>query len=281
MRHLWILLLALWPLAAQAQALREVRMADGRWYLAALPEGVAHPPLIVALHGGAGGPEQFARNSGLTARALRAGFAVAWPAGTGRRDRRMLLTWNALYCCGVARQRGVDDVAFLDRVAADARRRFGLGPAVYATGMSNGAMMAQTWAARRPGSLRAIATVSGTMDAARLDVRGRVPILHIHGLADESVPFTGGQGKRSFAGIAFAPVAAVMADFAAPFGPLARSDAVGRGVRRSLWRDRAGRVRMELVAIEGGGHVWPGGRGEGAASPVDADAEILRFFAAN
>jgi len=72
----------------------------------------------------------------------REGFVAVYPAGTGV-FRARLLTWNAGGCCGYARERGVDDVGFVvnlleaiaERAPVDATR-------VYATGLSNGAMMA-------------------------------------------------------------------------------------------------------------------------------------------
>ena len=63
--------------------------------------------LILALHGGGGDPDQFANASGLARAAMRQGFAVAFPAGSGRRGER-LLTWNGGYCCGYAARQGID-----------------------------------------------------------------------------------------------------------------------------------------------------------------------------
>jgi polyhydroxybutyrate depolymerase len=127
MRTLVLVLLLVLPTLARADTLSRVEMADGRFYLIALPDGVPNPPLILALHGGGGSPAQFARTSRLTAPALAAGFAIAYPAGTSRGGP--LLTWNGLYCCGSAQGSGVDDTAFLAAVIDDAARRFGTRPA--------------------------------------------------------------------------------------------------------------------------------------------------------
>jgi len=164
--------------------------------------------MIVALHGGKGSPRQFARSSGLAAPALRAGYAVVWPAGTGRGP---LLTWNGVCCCGYAARQGVDDLAFLDAVIADAT---GLDAArVFLTGMSNGSLMAEAYAARRPAAVRAVAGVAGTLDLARLPPKGRVPLLLIHGTADDHVPYRGGTGREGFTDTDFTPVASVTAAF--------------------------------------------------------------------
>jgi len=267
---------------APAKALTTATLGDGRTYLIALPDGVIAPPLIVALHGGGGSPQQFARNSGLTEPALAAGYAIAYPAGTSRRGFG-LRVWNAGYCCGYAPAAGVDDVGFLDRVIADAGRRFGVDTGrVYMTGMSNGAIMTQLYAARRPGRLRAIASVSGTLDAAHDRPDAPVPILHIHGTADDHVPYAGGQGESSLTRTDFTSVADDIAAFLRPFGGhLTRTDERRGGhVERTIWRDGKGTPEVELVTIDGGGHVWPGGNRTKARDEQDVSAtdEAIRFF---
>ena len=48
------------------------------------------------------------------------------------------------------------------------------------------------------------------------------------------------------------------------------------------YTDARGKVMVRLLAIEGGGHVWPGGRRaarDGGTADMDANTEVLRFFA--
>lgn len=280
MRLVILLLLLILPAGAMAE-LREVRLADGRFYLFDRPAGQGPVPLIVALHGGGGNPAQFARSSGLAQAAVRAGFAIALPAGSARRQERML-AWNAGSCCGWAAQAGVDDLGFLDRVVADAGQRFGATGPLFLTGMSNGAMMAQSWAARRAAQVAGVATVSGTMDAAHLGVGAPVAFLHIHGTADRMVPFAGGPGDSSLTRTDFAPVAAVLAGFRRPFGAMTEvtteTSAGGYRFRRTVWSKR-GRARVVLIAVEGGAHEWPGGR-RAEAQAMSATEEIIAFFRA-
>jgi polyhydroxybutyrate depolymerase len=285
--RLLVLLVLLLPALARADTLTRVEMPEGRFYLIAVPQGVPNPPLILALHGGGGSPEQFARTSSLTAPALAAGFAVAYPAGNaGRRGR---YTWNSLYCCGYAARARIDDVAFLAAVIDDATRRFGTEPRAYLTGMSNGAMMAQTVAALRPDRVAALATVAGTMDTRRLDVPRAIPFLHIHGTADDMVPFAGGQGDNSITRTDFASVDSVVAAFLRPYGRLPltrttidRAPEDGTRVLRSAWGEPA-RPPVVLLTVENGAHVWPGGhraRGKGTTQDISATEEVIRFFAA-
>lgn len=286
---LTLLLLCLCVTAGRAADLGEVRLADGRRYLFAMPEGAAAAPLILALHGGGGSPEQFARDSGLAGMAVRAGFAIAFPAGSSRRNGRML-TWNGGYCCGSAQAAGIDDLAFLDRVSADAAERFGVdGGRVFVTGMSNGAILAQTYGAARPGRVAAVAAVAGTMDRFRGRPRGPVALLHIHGTRDGHVPFDGGVGTESWVGTGFTAVADALAAFGQAQGVALRpvTDRIdpaadGMHVERTRWLAPSGEVRVELLAVVGGGHHWPGGRRSarrGATRDISASREVVAFFA--
>ena len=288
MRKLALLIAVLvFPLSAAAET---IRLGD-RWYEIALPAKAKNAPLILALHGGGGDPEQFASASGFARAANRAGFAVVFPAGSGRRGER-LLTWNGGYCCGYAARLGVDDLGFLKAVISDAAERYGVdGTGVYLTGMSNGSIMAETFAAQNPGLVRAVAGVSGTMDTGQTRVLGKVPALIIHGTADANVPYEGGQGTSSLTRTEFASVASVVKAFLAPWAgvqtdpsrTIDRKDD-GTSVIVTDYR-KGGRVVLRLMTVEGGGHHWPGGRkarmAEGKTQEIDANTEILRFFAAN
>jgi polyhydroxybutyrate depolymerase len=265
-----------------------VQLGD-RHYEIMLPANPNGAPLILALHGGGGNPDRFATASGFGRAATRAGYAVVFPAGSGRRGDA-LLTWNGGYCCGYAARRNVDDLGFLESVIADAADRFGVdGDKVYLTGMSNGSIMAETFAARNPDRVRAVAGVSGTMNAAKTAVAGKVPALIIHGTADEIVPYDGGKGDSSLTRTNFASVASVVDAFLAPWGDgltvtsatiNQREDGTSVVVTET---QKGGAVVLRLMTVEGGGHHWPGGikarLTEGKTQEIDANTEILRFFA--
>lgn len=280
MIRLFCLLLAL---AAGPTTAETIRLGD-RSYRIDLPSTRQGAPIILALHGGGGNADQFARSSGLSRPANRQGYAVIYPEGTGR-----FATWNAGYCCGPAARNRVDDMAFLAAVIADATARFGLNDRrLYLTGMSNGAMLAESFAARYPTRLRAVAGVAGTMDTASFAVAGPVPLLHIHGTADANVPYAGGVGDKSISRTNYASVASVEAAFLAPFPMLTRTERIidpaadGMRVIERNYADGRGRVQVRIQTIEGGGHTWPGSRRaarQGATKDISATTEVLRFFA--
>lgn len=107
-------------------------------------------PLVIAMHPYPGNADYMASISGLSEKADKEGFLVAYPDGL---DGGM----NALTCCG-----SEDDVGFVRTMT---RRMLTVWKAdpdrVYATGISNGADMAYKLAVELPGTFAAIAPVSG------------------------------------------------------------------------------------------------------------------------
>ena len=122
-------------------------------------------------------------------------------------------------------------------------------------------------------------------------MQGRVPALIIHGTADTMVPYAGGQGDTSLTRTNFASVASVVKAFLAPWGGVlaetSRSiDAKDDGTSVTVTEYRkGGRVVLRLMTVEGGAHHWPGWRkarlSAGKTQEIDANTEILRFFAAH
>src|SRR5262245_25377092 len=114
-------------------------------------------PLVLVFHGGGGTPEQIERESRFSELADRAGFVVAYPEGHRR-------SWNdGRGSDAVAAQRdGVDDVAFVRALidAVSAQRRID-AKRIYATGISNGAMMSHRVGLALSPRIAAIAPVAG------------------------------------------------------------------------------------------------------------------------
>jgi polyhydroxybutyrate depolymerase len=255
-------------------------------------------PVVVNYHGGgsnAAGEESFSRMDALAA---KAGFIVVYPNGTGILPDR-LLTWNAGTCCGYAVTHDVDDVGFtlalLDRLEHVARvdeRR------IYATGMSNGAMMAYRLAAEAADRIAAIAPVSGGMVVTSFHPSQPVPVMDFHSVDDPRAPYAGGLGPP-FPGTdqrqLHPSIERVIGEWAAFDGcPSTRRTArtiVGGGVntgetatRIAYGPCRAG-ADVVLWKLTGSGHVWPGGKQDvpqsllgRPTSILDASALMWRFF---
>jgi polyhydroxybutyrate depolymerase len=217
-------------------------------------------PLVVVLHGAGGTAADVQANLGWDGLADREGLVVTYPDGLDR-------TWNAGRCCGTARDRGVDDVAYLDALVASLRDNDGVGP-VYAVGFSNGAMMSYAWACARPGALAGIGPVAGAL---LVDCPAPAPltVVAVHGTADERVPVGGGPGPS---GIPFPSLDGSLEPFRAAAGcptDAAVSDATP--ARVATWPCTDGRTVAQDV-IDGLPHTWPGAGPTAGTSdgPLDA-----------
>jgi len=222
-------------------------------------------PVVLAFHGGASNAEQLVRFCGLNDKADRAGFIVVYPEGTGR--LKTALTWNGGNCCGYAKENNVDDVGFtkalLDDLASvvkvDAKR-------VYATGMSNGAIMAYRLASELSEHIAAIAPVSGPMGTEKCQPKRPVSVLHFHGTSDEFAPFKGGKGARSLSGTDFYSVEHSIHAWVKADGckedpetvTMPDRAKVDTRIRRKTYQGGKEGSEVVLVVIEGGGHTWPG-----------------------
>ena len=208
--------------------------------------------LIMVLHGGFGTAAHAQQAYGWDEVATFINAEIVYPEGVGR-------SWNAGRCCGPARERGVDDVAFLTAVIRDAVQRDGIDPRnIFVTGMSNGAIMAYRLACEGPIALAAIGPVAGALEVPCTAPVAPVSVMAIHGTADQNVPFAGGIGAKAFVKVEHASVASSLARWRAIDGCRDQPSTVRTGaiVREST--TCAGGTEVVLVAVEGAGHQWPG-----------------------
>ena len=269
-------------------------MHDGlsREYRMHVPRGYrrGHPmPLLVALHGGGGDMDWQADDSkyGLISASERRGFIAVFPNGFSRLPGGRLATWNAGRCCGPARDRDVDDVGFIRAMVADVSRTLHVDRGrVYATGMSNGGMMAYRLACEAPDVFRAIAAVAGTDNTSRCEPAPAVSVLHIHALDDDHVLFDGGAGAGAFRNPAavtdFASVPVTVEAWTHRNGCRAppRRIVDVPGAHCDLYAPCAQGSKVQLCVTDGGGHSWPGGsKARGAPSQaIDANDTMWAFF---
>ncbi|MDP3711434.1 MAG: PHB depolymerase family esterase [Mycobacteriales bacterium] len=236
------------PVAAGQAFLGELEWRSGtvlrrvRVYVPSTAKPTA--PLLVSLHGLRNTVSQAERQQRWRQGAFERGAVVAWAGG-------LESSWNAHGCCGAARDTGVDDDAYLDRVRAivaalhpvDRRR-------VFLAGFSNGAMMAYRYACERPGVVAGILAVAGTMTSP-CRPRSAVAVLSVHGTADTRVPL-GGTAWSAALGTRLPPARDAVRRYAA----------VGSGVRS--------------VIRTGLGHAWPT-----TSQGYDATGQGWRFLMAH
>lgn len=292
--------------AALAPGDHEITLVHGqlqRSYIVHVPpQARAGKPLpaVLNFHGGGSHALVQQRYSLMDATADREGFFAVYPNGSGGIGGR-LLTWNAGACCGPAAASRVDDVGFTLALLDDLAQRVALDlERVYATGLSNGAMMAYRLAAEAAPRIAAVAGVAGTMTLARFAPALPVPVMHIHSVDDERALYEGGLGPPfavTSTRVLHEPVEAMLQKWVAydacPTQPRAgkpmrgrpgQADAAHTATRFVYGPCRDG-TEVVLWKLTGAGHVWPGGVQDympwllGAGTTViDANDEMWRFF---
>ncbi len=296
---LFALVAALGMLPAGTHRLTLSHGGLSRAYLIHVPAGAAGPlPVVLSLHGGGSHGAAQEHYSGLDRVADREGFLAVYPDGTGRLSR--MLTWNAGTCCGTAPLRGVDDVGFIRTLIDDLARRTPIDRTrIYATGMSNGAMMAYRLAAEAPALVAAIASVAGSMVLARFHPTLPVSVMHIHSVDDPRALYAGGLGPpfpMTATRVEHPPVEVQLAKWIAhdgcPSTPTIEKALVGRpgtaddgstATKLSYTPCRIG-ASVVLWKLTGSGHVWPGSdtKLEGILGRpthlIDANEEAWAFF---
>jgi len=251
-----------------------------RTYLVHSPKGYdGKTPLalVLVLHGAVQGATNVQRMSGMSAKADKEKFLVAYPNGTSRSG--LAPTWNAGACCGYAQTNNVDDVGFLRALIDQLEHDYPVDPKrIFVTGISNGGMMSYRLACELADRIAAIAPVEGAQD---IDCRpsGPVSVLIFHGTADILVPYNGGTTpfqigpKRTDT-----PVGSTVAFWVNQDGcsktPRGEQTNQQRIDTYTGCKDATG---VALYTIRGGHHMWPGMRL--SRNDVPATDIMWAFFA--
>ncbi len=265
---------------------------DGRTRTYALytPAGLtgAPAPLVLVYHGLGGTGRGMMHITLMNALAHREGFLVAYPDGVGTATEPA--SWNG-GANGFAAAQGIDDVEFTRRLidhvssarAVDANR-------IFATGLSNGAMMAQRLGLDLADRIAAVAPVAGTAVGLSFlsppPVR-KVPMIGFHGTTDLMRPY--------------AVVGARFEEWLNRNGIPATSRLVSyrRGivtcetfasfdsVATLCTAAPSGPILAGGILYDGGGHAWPGGQranlkagGDVPTQDIDASEAMWAFFSA-
>ena len=273
------LLAALLAAASRATATKTLSImvhGGARTYLLHIPanhDPHKRMPLVLVLHGATQSPESAERMSGMSELADREDFLVAYPRGTGR-----LPTWNSGNCCGYALNNTIDDVGFIRALIDELQRDYPIDPRrVYVTGISNGAMMSFRLACELSDKVAAIAPVEGAQNL-ECPPSSRVSVLIFHGTADRLVPFDGGSTPFQVGGQrADTPVMETLAFWVKEDGcSSAPQREETSEVHTTIYAGCEDGTGVQLYAIQGGRHMWPGTRLSG--NDVRATDIMWAFF---
>lgn len=158
--------------------------------------GPAHDRLVLDFHGYGSSKSNQLDTSCWKDKAIRDGFAVAYPNGTG-----FPVSFSAGdYCCDASPVRPArDDVQFAKDVAAYAKSLLHAGSSafrVYASGLSNGGALAHNLACEAGDAFDGIAAVSQTFTRKPghpcLNGREPIPVLDFRATQDSVIPYNGG-----------------------------------------------------------------------------------------
>ena len=248
-------------------------------------------PLVIVLHGGFGNAYAIEMQSELSYLADKAGFVTAYPEGLGKSLMPTIgRSWNGGGCCNPAVARNNDDVAFIAAMIDDLAQKVNIDRnRVYATGLSNGAIMSYRLACDLSDRIAAIAPVGGPDTTLTCNPVRPVSVMHFHGTADPCSPFKGGPGggcaakalgfepKPIFDTPAIPEIVKIWASrIKAP--PEPRTTLRKGAVTCTTYGPGQQGAEATLCAIEGGGHTWPGGVDKLAESLVGS---VNRDISAN
>lgn len=263
-----------------------------RKYLVHVPAkyNPANPtPLLMSFHGGGAHMEYQAsdKNYGQISKSDKEGFIVVFPNGYSKLGGKFA-TWNAGTCCGPARDKNVDDIAFVKQMIANLSGQLNIDKGrIFATGMSNGGMFSHRLACEMSDTFKAIASVAGPDGTTSCTPKNPISILHIHARNDDHAVFEGGSGKNSMS-------KSTITDFVSVPETISRwvkRDSCNATPKRVLDKPGAycdrysgckGGVEVELCVTETGKHSWPGAekaRGDEAPSnAISANDVMWDFF---
>jgi polyhydroxybutyrate depolymerase len=215
--------------------------------------------LVVVLHQDVGSAQAVAEGLGLDS-LRRKGVTLVYPAGVGG-------SWNSGGCCGVAKDQGVDDVAFVNAVLDDVGTHTPIDPQRRGlVGYSGGGMLAYRVLCHAHPSLAAAVEVSGSLESHCPTGVVLPDLLSIHGAKDGTV------GLRTpihvnHLGMSPRPVESTLTVVTKQARCTGRSTRDDLGMRVVHWKGCRGGSTVELQIVTGAGHGWDSVGGAARAIP--------------
>jgi polyhydroxybutyrate depolymerase len=244
-------------------------------------------PLVIALHGGGVSAEQMVEHTrgGFNTLSDREGFIVVYPYGINKK-------WN-----DGRKRNNIDDVGFISALIDQFAEEFNIDTnRVCVTGISNGAMMSYRLAIELSEKIAAIAAVAGNIPVNLSgDPKRPISILIINGTEDPLMPWEGGYVHFKELKLGEVLSTAETVEYWVNHNKCSPAPIIsyeidkdpqdGTRVRREAYGNCEEETEVILYAIEGGGHIWPGGyqyspeRRVGKTSKdIDANEVIWNFF---
>lgn len=250
-----------------------------RLYKPAIYNGTTAVPLVINMHGYSSNNLEQEFYGDFRPIADTANFLIVHPNGT--LDNQGQRFWNAF-----GSGSNVDDVGFIRDLIDTLSASYNIDPQrIYATGMSNGGFMSYALACELNDRIAAIASVTGSMSPIKLATcqpQRPVPVMEIHGTADNVVPYEG----IPLSMVAIPQVVSAWVEFndCNPTPTVTNvpntSTTDGSTAEHYVYTGGDNGSTVEHYKIIGGGHTWPGALFTIGVTNQDikASKEIWRFF---
>ncbi len=216
-------------------------------------------PVLIAMHGGGGSAKKMEDSYGLKEKSEEEKYIIIYPDGVQSEGILKVRTWNVGFCCEYAMEKNIDDVGFLSQMIDEVNRIYkSNSKRVYATGMSNGGMMAYRLGCEISNKIAAIAPVACTMvTISECKPKFSMPIIQFHSILDKNVPFNGGIGIR---GINYPAVEKGIASWAAinDCKNIAKVLKDDQNFKLTEWTSCNSQTEIHYYLTKDGGHFWPG-----------------------
>ena len=242
------------------------RATDARPFDVFVPttyDGLEPMPLVILLHWLGATGDQVEAEYKVEAVAEEQHFLYVHPNGTV--NEWGALSWNATDACCNSSTPPVDDSSYLASVIRQVKTEYNVDAhRVFVLGISNGGFMAYRMACDHADEISAIVSIVGAtfLDSNMCHPTQPVSVLEIHGTADDTVPYEGGQFAP---GSRFPGSERTVADWAALDGCAGERQLTGQRLdlesglsgnetRVSRFDGCPAGIGVELWVVEGGSH---------------------------
>ncbi|WP_207496967.1 extracellular catalytic domain type 1 short-chain-length polyhydroxyalkanoate depolymerase [Aridibaculum aurantiacum] len=272
-----LVLLTLCVFQAFSQAKQFKVGDDRRRYIVYLPTGyhadsMKKYPLVFNFHGGGMTMTEQMFYSGMNKSADKNSFIAVYPQGINQ-------DWNVGF--ETSYRHGTNDVGFVEKLLEYLVKQYRVDEtAVYATGLSRGGFFCHRLAAELPGKIAAIASVGGLLPdsvVAFHTSKTPIPVMIIHGTADEVVKYEGKTGAYKSAAETY------------NYWKVLNNLSAAKETTTTIDRHRSdsttvttrtvgdGKAAVSLVSIVGGGHTLPGADAFNIGFPLGKTTREIEF----
>ena len=219
-------------------------------YIPGSYSGTRPVPLLLNFHGFGGSSTDFMFETNMQSLAESDTFILVYPQGSCLDGSSH---WNTCPVGGDNKST-TDDFGFIEAMINQISSIYNIDfDRVYAVGYSNGGMMAYGLANHKSELIAAVASVSGTMLDCYASINHPMPIIHIHGTADDVLPYNGNDYYSSTQQVL---------DYWINFNNTLNNPALtsetnnGTTIEHYIYNQGDSGVSVEHYKIIGGEHVW-------------------------